>query len=366
MSGRCKHLCCHEGLDKAPKPPKNLAGPAATLEADHSKSKKDVPTPGRKAQPKLSMNRKVNSEQPLETATVDLAHQKDRGDYAENGPQDYRKLHRLHESVTKASPARVLTHQKPTFSYTKGDQPRIDFLSKATEPHETPENLSSDYEINRMDDFPSPSALIASESRIESPGRRTKESMDISRYDDDDSSELEAAMVGIDDSLALSERTRSNATDTTPSSHEKAYGMGILEDGAGKNTLASSMARGHESRLSSIPKEDAENFSAGHMEDAVFLSTDSPAKGTFRETYNDDTKRKATDVQQPGEGPLLVPIAKKQKTTTDPNNQPLQPSTKLGNQATAAASSTADEIPQGSEGIDPDILAMFRDIVDFV
>ena len=311
------------------------------------------------------MNRKVNSEQPLKVATVDLAHQKDRGDYAENLPQDYRKLHRLHESATKTSPAWVLTQKKPT-SYTKGDQPRIDFLSKAAEAHETPENLLSDYEITRMDDFPSPSALIAPESRIESPGRSSKESMDTSKYDDDDSSELEAAMVGIDESLALSGRARSNATDTTPSSHEKAYGMGILEDGAGKNSLASSMARSHESRRSSILKEDSEIFSAGHMEDTVFLSTNSSTKGTFRETYNDDMKRKVTDVQQPGEGPLLVPIAKKQKTTTDPNNQPLQPSTRPGTQATAAASSNADEIPRGFEGIDLDILAMFRDIVDFV
>lgn len=364
-SSSCRHLCCHEGLDKAPKPPKNFAGPAASMEANASESRKTKPATAVRAQRYLGQDRDVNSEHISGVATVDLAHENGGAEYARNGPANYRKLHQLHEKVTQAPPARVIAHRKPTFSYTKGDRPRVDFLGEASEgpeAYEIPENPSSDYDIAWMDDLPSPSALIASESRMQSPVGSVRKSVGATSYDEDDSSELEAGMVGLEDSMTLSEWTSDNATEIPSSSLRHIQGMGVLED----DFLAIPIAKIPGSRLSSIPPVVVRSFGTPECEDAIINSIDGSEKTTLTDRYNNQMKRKATEIQdENGITPCHLMAKKQKEYATHDKEAPLL-SMNPECQATVGPMPTGDEIPSGLENVDPDILAMFRDIVDFV
>lgn len=341
-------------------------GPAASREANANESKKTTPATTVTAHSNLFLERNVNNEQTSGVATIDLAHGNDRAEYAKNGRSNYQKLHQLHESVTQVSPARVIAYQKPTFSYTKGDRPRIDFLGVATEAHGRTENFSSDYDIAWMDDLPSPSALIASESRVQSPVGSVKEPVATTSYDDDYSSELEAGMVGLDDSMTLSEWTSNNATDSLPPGLRQAYDVEVLEDDIENDFLATSMARTHRRRLSSTPPGVGGSYGTKHGEDANVTSTERFEKTTLTDTYNDQVKRKAIEIQQENGVSFCSLIAKKQKTRMDADKKPLLLSMKVGIQAAVVPMSTGDEIPRGFEDVDPDILAMFKDVVDFV
>lgn len=364
-SSSCKHLCCHEGLDKAPKPPKNFAGPAAIMEANASESRKTKSATAVKAQRDLGQDRNVHSEHIPGVATIDLAHENGGAEYARGGPANYRKLHQLHEKVTQPFPARVIAHRKPTFSYTKGDRPRVDFLGEITEgpeAYELAENPSSDYDIAWMDDLPSPSALIASESRIQSPVGSVGESVGTTRYDEDDSSELEAGMVGLEDSMTLSEQTSNNATENPSPSLKHTHAMGGLKN----DFLAIPLAKIPGSRFSSNPPVIVRSFSTPECEDAIITSTDGSEKTTLSDRYNNQMKRKATEIQYDnGITPCHV-MAKKQREYATPDKEEPLLSMNPESQPTVGPMSTGNEIPSGLEDVDPDILAMFRDIVDFV
>lgn len=292
---------------------------------------------------------------------VDLAYE-DRAEYEKIGPPDYRRLDQLHKSVIKASPAPLIAHQKPAFSYIKGDRPRFNFMGKATEAHGTPENLPSDDDDTWMDNFPSPSAIIAPESSAHSPVDSTKGSNATTNYEDDDSSGLEAGMIGLDDSMALSQWTSNNAMDTLPSSLRQAYGMEALEDEMRNDALTPSMARTHGSRLSTVSPYIFGRVGAQNSEDAIATFN----KRTLADMYNDKMERKAIEGQEEQGVMVRNPNAKKPKTAREASAEPPLLSMGLETQTAVVPTSPAEEIPLGLEDIDPDILAMFRDVVDFV
>lgn len=368
-SSSCKHLCCHEGLDKAPKPPKNFAGPAASLEAHASESGKTMSAAAVKAQRSLVQDRNVNSEHISGFDTIDLTHERDEAENAKKGLVNYRKLHQLHEKVTHASPARVIAHRTPTFSYTKGDRPRIDFLGEATEgpkAHGVLGYPSSDYDIAWMDNLPSPSALIASESRIQSPMGSIRESVRTTCYDEDNSWELEAGMVGLEDSMTLSRWTSNDATKNLFSSLRHTQGTAVLDNDMEKDFPAIPIANIPRSRLSPIPSDPVRSLGTQDREDAIITSTDGSEKTALTDRYNDQVKRKATEILCENDMTTCHLRAKKQKNYAVPDKEAPLISINLENQAAAGTMSRGDEISSGLGDVDPDILAMFRDIVDFV
>ncbi len=173
-------------------------------------------------------------------------------------------------------------------------------------------------------------------------------------------------MIGLDDSITLSEWMSTNATDTLPSNHGQAYGMEVLEEDIGKDFLATSMSRTHGGRLSSIPPDIVGAFGNKNSEDAIVTSPDGFEKMTLTDTYNGQVKRKVTEIELEKEVPFCNPSAKKRKTAMDPDKEPRLLSMEVEIQAAVVPMSTGEEIPPGFEDVDPDILAMFRDIVDFV
>ena len=147
----CKHLCCREGVDKAPKPPKNSFVSARSLVGPSSLTARIGP--GRIL---ASRERNSNPEIPgpdnaAEIEAVDLTNERDR--YANYRPTEFRKLDQLHKSVTKGSSTPLIPRARPTSDFHGWDQTRISFLNKAAARENSNDKPSNDYDGNRIDGF---------------------------------------------------------------------------------------------------------------------------------------------------------------------------------------------------------------------
>ncbi|KAK6611280.1 Sec63 Brl domain-containing protein [Botrytis cinerea] len=231
----CKHRCCREGLDKPRKVTRKksstgITGDQGSKIDDKIKGSVTKPSmsnpqpPGTKQlskltkKPKLMQSSGPSSDQDI-VEVVDLSRTLLPVTYPDVAPRDYRKLHNLHTSIQKDTSVRLPKGQ-PRFSYASGKMPNFSFMyndgSKNDEKDE-PEHFDSDeYE------FPSPSALLSSEKQA-SKGVSISAtqlpppamSVDISRQDgneqqahsddpfEDSFGSLEAAMIGLDDSINL-------------------------------------------------------------------------------------------------------------------------------------------------------------------
>lgn len=158
-------------------------------------------------QPKLKLNN-YDDEDFEEAELVDLSTTLSPVSYADLGPRDYRKLHKLHSSVQTDTPSLRMT-QKPTFSYKSGEEPDVPFLSnkkkktgattKAPEYDEEPEFPSTSALLG-LDDDPfedDPDTFMPDESNpLDAAGPYATSS-----YQDDSMASLEAGMIELGDSV---------------------------------------------------------------------------------------------------------------------------------------------------------------------
>lgn len=88
---------------------------------------------------------------------IDLSHSGDQNEYAQHGPHEYRKLHRLHTDVNKGFSVPIIGAK---LSYAARSQPQISFLNHSVSSSNPNSKPSSGYDDGWMDDFPSPSSLL--------------------------------------------------------------------------------------------------------------------------------------------------------------------------------------------------------------
>jgi ATP-dependent DNA helicase HFM1/MER3 len=131
---------------------------------------------------------------------VDLAQEMAPVPYSDLAPRDYRKLHNLHTKVQADKIVR-LPKQKPQFSYASGEQPDLSFLHKSKAHDDV---FGSD---SGPEDFPSPSRIMGDCSRephtmLANVGSHVNADP-FSSMQDDSLESIEAAMIGLDDSVIL-------------------------------------------------------------------------------------------------------------------------------------------------------------------
>ena len=144
----CKHLCCREGIDKAPKPPKNSFVSARSLVGPSSLAATTGPgkiLASRERNPKSKFRGPDNG---AKIEAVDLTNERDR--YAKNRPTEFRKLNQLHESVTKGSSTPLIPRARPTSDFQGWDQTKISFLNRAATTEDSNDKPSTDYDGNGM------------------------------------------------------------------------------------------------------------------------------------------------------------------------------------------------------------------------
>lgn len=360
-------MCCHEGVDKPPKPPKNLAQAAPAPSYTDSSSHKGSSN-SRSMQSKLQIGRSNETGSKSRIERVNLAQGRDQDDYTKFGPRDYRKLHQIHEKVTKASPVPTIGHTKPSYSYSKGEQPRVSFLSEAADSISPLEKTSSDYDDNWMDDLPSPSALLSQRKHaITTAGEDSVNAGNLTF--DEDISDIEANMIGLNDSFAMKDNPTHENRDAALSDYEEQYGSGALNEET--DDVAWDLP------LLSPPPESLHELRKQEKAVRLVTSSDSPGKPTpgrmkRKATASPDIevsmarsvslpKKQKTDDQKPTA--QRPPIDENQASTAA---SPLPSSTALETQAPAPIPKIRPGYPAWVYDFDPAFIAEYEDFVEFV
>ena len=144
----CKHLCCREGIDKAPKPPKHSFVSARSLVGPSSLASKTGPGKilvSREGNPDLKIPGPDNG---AKIEAVDLTNERE--GYARYRPTEFRKSNQLHESVTKGSSTPLILRARPAVNFQGWDQTKISFLNRAAATEDCYDKPSTDYDGNKM------------------------------------------------------------------------------------------------------------------------------------------------------------------------------------------------------------------------
>ena len=299
---------------------------------------------------------------------VDLAQGRDQDECAKVGPRHYRNLYQLHEKVTKALPVAATGHTKPSYSYSKGEQLKFSFLTKATNSVRSFDKVSSDYDDSGMDDLPSPSALLAQKSHAKTDTSKDSVKAADRLAFDEDISDIEADMIGLSDSIALRENPTYPTGYAALSAHIDCFDTDAPEENDDVTLELPVFLPPPESR-DKIRKQD--------KAEKLFMSTDSPEKPSLV-----PMKRRVT---APSDHAVSLPpatsLSKKPKLddgkpgTHQPStggnqvhvtDSPPLSSATLENQAPSTTPYIKAGHPAWVYDLDPAFVAEYEDYVNFV
>lgn len=369
-------MCCREGVDKAPKAPKGSFISATSLVDSshllgHRGKNERVATVKKFAAPNVPKN-----DRNAEIEAIDLASSEASGGNERTLPKAFRSLNRLHDNVTKGRSAAMEIKKQPFFDNAKGGQLQISFLNKDASSEKSSDKPSTDYDDNWMDDLPSPttllrnprgkssplpghasidydngwpdgllspSALIRQDDAATSyPDHDSLEGFDLSQFNHDES-DLEAAMVGLSDSMIMQKESQVQAATGQTNSQAKAFSHWSLPP----DELTP--------KVYHRPIINTESSSTSKM----FFSTDSPEN-----VEKLGQKRKAA-VRDEAEDLSQSASVPKRARVSDEGGAPKAPSS-AEKQAKAATSVIKAGLPAWVYEFDAAFIAEWQDIVDFV
>ena len=366
----CKHLCCREGVDKPPKPPKGAFTSAASL-VDASLLSKGKDSTTSLSTTHVSPSKALAKARLAKIETLDLLSDSTSGKRTKHSSTELRSLQRLHENIVKRPAAQFMMKHASSIASAKCDQPRMPISRRDAPATDSPDRPTTDYDDERIGGLPSPSVLLGEEhganellireSTEQSPlpgscfllstpplARRQVEigspgKCDPSKFHhDDEGSDLEAAMIGLSDSLSMKEDLHPQFT------IRESYGNSAERAGLPRKVgCAAGMAK--------CPTRHEPNASS-----KLFLSTDSPVKGMemcagAAECFNAET----------GNSSPSVPAAKRQGRCSQPDVA-LHPSAIVTNQAATQSPIIKAGQPAWVYDFDPAFIAEWQDLVDFV
>ena len=366
-------MCCREGVDKAPKAPKNSIVPATSL-VDSRQFSGNMSKNGRAATVKKPAAPSVQKpEHKAVTEAVDPKSRQTLGNHDKTPLKALRSLNRLHDNVTKGSVAPVAIKKQPCYEFTQRRQPEIPFLDKDASAGQSSDNLSTDYDVDWMNDLPSPSALLgkppenpscvpehtwvdhgrSSPNGLPSPfGLICQNGATIESHAENDSledlnlsqlsdevSDVEAALIGLSDSVSMQQ---------TAACHMSSQAEAFPDMLPPPNQ--------HTPKLHHSHTFAAETSGTSKL----FLSTDSPEK-----VEEQAHKRKAAVVDQNED---LFPPSRVQKRTKggDERSQTRRPSPGTEKEANTPGPIVKAGQPAWVYDFDPAFIAEWQDIVEFV
>ncbi|KAL6713023.1 ATP-dependent DNA helicase MER3 [Lecanora helva] len=159
----CKHMCCREGVDKVPKPPKNaFVSTVSLVNASSIPDRKDKGAHILRAKQDWSSGHFTQA-QPSEVETLDMAGRASFEERKKKAPRGLSSLERLHHSVMKGSTTPMTARSKPLDSFTiegllasQCDESTNPVAASRGKP-------STDYDGEWMFGFRSPSSLVRGE-----------------------------------------------------------------------------------------------------------------------------------------------------------------------------------------------------------
>ena len=353
---RCKHLCCREGVEKAPKPPK-LSN--TCIHSPAYSGTKDLhlePLPTSK-NPKLQIGRDSNP-----TQKIDLSKCRNTDEYAKTGPRDYRKLHQLHNSVNKKPPVPTITKSKSSFSHAKGEHPNIPFLYPEVEGLQPTDKSSSDYDDEWMDDLPSLSAVLNKQREgsglLSSKEAHQNSDLTLERNDSD-----------YEDCFTLSDIIDFNRNSMAQPDYQEAQSRNAKGNEYDKEVLPVSMQ-------SANPFQNESQKPIVKSDERLFCSTDSPEKfvpSISRQAEMLSPRKLCVVEKRVSNAPLehdLPPgnlhFPKRPKTSDQSPNITATSFQPQPNSKGAAAQNSECQRPAWVDEFDPEFIAEYADIVEFI
>lgn len=362
----CKHLCCREGVDKARKTPKHSTGPVPLSEKPETKKVKKAANLRLEIQPKLQVDKIAKARKGVVIEKVDLSKARDLDDYSKTAPWDYKKLHRLHESVNNGPAAPIISSRKKPFCHEKAEEPRS--LSGATNYPEAQTRRSSDYDSAGMDEFPSPSAILCMGKSFAGTLSTTvvNQKLDVPGFEVD-LSDLELETFGEKKVAEHDDRTSTGLTDV-------GFGdaVDVMDhDGGDKESMRPDALP---ILLTANPTFD--KTSPFSSDGRLFFTTSSPEK-----ISSSPEKRKSTCAQEMDSFVRSnESMAKRLKVGKPPPDQVLQPLGRVLQPLTAGKdqrippAQAPDPIiqksgrprPEWVNEFDPEFIAEYADVVEFI
>jgi hypothetical protein len=211
---KCKHLCCREGLDKPPKTRKALKlNEEKPKEKDSPKKKPPVET----GQTTLALGSRLpgskkKRDDSIEKLDMTGSQGKKSQSIHPSNSKHKERLNSLHEKTSTSSTSFTPLSRNAPSTYAKGKKLRLSFISDSSSPE--PEVPTKKHLTDCGDDFfddidfPSTEALLngaqLKEKKQAQPSKTiTQANSKSSQAYDEDVSDLEAGMIGLEDSLAL-------------------------------------------------------------------------------------------------------------------------------------------------------------------
>lgn len=376
----CKHMCCRDGVDKAPKPPKNTVASAASMVEPSTLLTtigKLSSFPATKKAPSSKTSRKGQTAQ---IETINLTDQADGAEMATKTPRHIQNLHRLHDRVVQcpATPAGQL--KKSLSDYFAGEeQLQLSSSNKYNYKAESSDKPSTDYEDAWMGSFPSPSEILAGEKGEAEPPAQEKstiygsswqddllspsallrendrvttchsyndniEDLELSQFNDDnDKADMEAAMVGLSDSITMNEDSQTHAAPINVHPSKAADGpQNIADQGTSVVTLATTQ------------------LEASSASSKLLLSTDSPDNSAEA-----PQKRKQILIPETEDRSLFASVPKRPRLK-DETHPALQASSSADDYTARPARTIKPGLPAWVYDFDPEFIAEYQDFVDFV
>lgn len=381
----CKHLCCREGVEKAPRPPKNAFAPALSSVNSPTIRQGEAKTslPAAKKQTSIES---VTTARSSDIETVDLAGRWHEDEYAKSGLRDSNRLHRLHENVTKGRFAPFIAKKESSHLFSRGDQPSVSSPSKAPVVAGSNDRPSTDYGDDFMDDLPSPSAMLRKSSPATNTPRHeglrefgsswqdgfpsptallsrpkaanevfedrdSLEDFNFSQFNDD-RSDLEAAMVGLSDSITLEDDTTAPSFNDSTSTKSSKY--------PGLNPNNEGFQWPNARNISTFNIGTIRPIGNKREHEKLCLSTDSSEKPPDL-----PGKRTAATTFEPKNLSQFSPVPKRRRTS-DKSNQALRVLSSAENEVLAAAPEIKAGQPAWVYDFDPAFVAEYQDFVEFV
>lgn len=349
----CKHLCCREGVDKAPKAPKNRRVSLASSGQSGGHSCSLAPKLKAASNPRPKIEKRTKSDRKRGIETVNLSQGGDMDGYTK---YEYGKIHRLHESVCKGSPALTMPCLRTIPSFKRSEQFQIPSLSCNAEGSQVRTECSSDYDWNWMDEFPSSSELLGRGKKRAEASNKTKPSQT-------------SEMLGLEEvfSDVEPETSRSDTSANRSLKPEKAANVQSSVNDINQNEIHRSDYLEEQPALA--PTASFTN-QVSPLKSEISLSclTTSP-----NEVTAPSTKRKILDLSKTEtifQGGLLT---KKRKLSTQLIEQILEPSAVDENEASKAVGEPGQIIqrtgrprPEWVNEFDPEFIAEFADVVEFI
>ena len=375
----CKHMCCREGIDKAPKAPKSsFISAASMVDTSHlsgyvGKNRRGT-TAKKGAAPVV-----LGDEREVDIETVNLANGQRLKRFDKTPSNTFRSLNDLHENVTKGRTERTAIKKQPSLDYREREKPQTPFLKPNADTEISSDKPSTDYDADWMGELPSPSILLGNPRKrvdslaghistdciksqfnnLQSPpstlirdnnaahgtyhDENLLEGLGLSQFNDDEF-EIEAAMVGLSDSVAMEETAQVQAATDLVGPQLNTYPIYSLPPNKTTNKVY------HD------PATEGKNSHTS----ALFFSTDSPEK-----VVELGKKRKAGVRDGVEDFSESAPVPKRPRMI-DERDQPPRRSSSVDSQRLAPTPVVKPGQPAWVYEFDAGFIAEWQDIVDFV